>query len=222
MPVPSRDVSDRVVRRSAVRPGGRTADRTGRRSRGCSKGRGLCLTLVGTAAALALTACSGGGSAPSPLAPATTDSTAATATVSESGGPQGLAVPGIPDPCGLLPVDQVIQTAHIPDNAKTGAVASNSGGRSCAYNAGHPDAVTISLTAVTNAGFDAFRATIPANTVTDLPGLGQEAYRSSQTPGVVDVFKNGFDLNVAVIHADSDASASGDAKALAALLVAKL
>ncbi|NUR63763.1 MAG: DUF3558 family protein [Catenulispora sp.] len=203
MPVPSRDVPARAVRRSADRYS--------------------CLALVGAAAlTLTLTACSGGGSAPSPLASTTSDAPGATASASVSGGPQGLAVPGIPDPCGLLTPDQVLQAAHIPDNAKTGAVASNSGGRSCAYNSGHPDAVTISLTAVTKAGFDAFRATIPANTVTDMPGLGQEAYRSSQTPGVVDVFKNGFDLNVAVIHADSDASASGDAKALATLLVAKL
>jgi hypothetical protein len=209
MPVPSRDVPDRVLRRSVC-----FADRL--------SGRSPYLALIGAAAALALAACSSGGSAPPPLLASSSDPSGATATVSVSGGPQGLAVPGIPDPCGLLPVDQVIQTTHIPDNSKTGAVASNSGGRSCAYNSGHPDAVTISLTAVTKAGFDAFRATIPANTVTDLPGLGQEAYRSSQTPGVVDVFKNGFDLNVAVIHADSDASASGDAKALAALLVAKL
>lgn len=75
---------------------------------------------------------------------------------------------------------------------------------------------------MTKAGFDAFRATIPANTVTDLPGVGQEAYRSSQTPGVVDVFKNGFDLNISVLHQDSDASASADAKALAVLVVAKV
>ncbi|GAA1975744.1 hypothetical protein GCM10009838_39960 [Catenulispora subtropica] len=169
-----------------------------------------------------MSACSSGSSTPPQAAPTSSDPTPATPTGSVSGGPQGLAVPGIPDPCALLSADQVIQIAHIPSNAKSGAVASSSGGRSCAYNAGHPDAVTISLTTVTKAGFDAFRATIPANTVTDLPGLGQEAYKSSQTPGVVDVFKNGFDLNVSVLHQDSDASASGDAKALAVLLVAKI
>jgi hypothetical protein len=179
---------------------------------------------AGTAAALlaVLTACGGSGSTPPQTTPTSTDSTTATGTDAPSGGPQGLAVPGIPDPCALLPADQVGKVGHIPDGAKSGAVASNSGGRSCAFNPGHPDAVTISLTAVTKAGFDAFRATIPANTVTDLPGLGQEAYRTSQTPGVIDVFKNGFDLNISVIHADSDASASADAKALATLLVAKL
>lgn len=177
---------------------------------------------MSTAAALALAACSGGGSAPPQSASTSTDSSPATASGTANGGPQGLAVPGIPDPCALLSADQVIQVAHIPSNAKSGAVASNSGGRSCAYNSGHPDAVTISLTAVTKAGFDAFRATIPANTVTDLPGVGQEAYRSSQTPGVVDVFKNGFDLNISVLHQDSDASASADAKALAVLVVAKV
>jgi hypothetical protein len=181
----------------------------------------LASTAAALIAAASLTACGGGSSAPQ-TASTSTDSTTATATDASSGGPQGLAVPGIPDPCALLPADQVGKVAHIPDGAKSGAVPSSSGGRSCAFNHGHPDAVTISLTAVTKAGFDAFRATIPANTVTDLPGLGQEAYRTSQTPGVIDVFKNGFDLNISVIHADSDASASGDAKALAALLVAKL
>ncbi|NUP50410.1 MAG: DUF3558 family protein [Catenulispora sp.] len=202
MPVPRRDVPDRAVPRSA--------DRSAR------------LALAGAAAALVLAACSNGSSTPPSSAAAASDPSPATASTSESGGPQGLAVPGVPDPCALLSADQVIQATHIPDNSKNGPVASSSGGRSCAFNSGHPSAVTISLTAVTKAGFDAFRATIPANTVTDVPGLGQEAYRSSQTPGVIDVFKNGFDLNVAVLHADSDASASADAKALAALLVAKL
>ncbi|MFD0639423.1 hypothetical protein ACFQ9X_55430 [Catenulispora yoronensis] len=158
----------------------------------------------------------------SPAAPPTTSAATPATPATAGGGPQGLAVPGIPDPCALLSADQVIQVAHIPAGAKSGAVASSSGGRSCAYNSGHPSAATISLTAVTKAGFDAFRQTIPAGTITDLPGLGQEAYRSSQTPGVVDVFKNGFDLNISVIHADSDASASADAKALAVLVVAKL
>ena len=82
--------------------------------------------------------------------------------------------------------------------------------------------MTISLTGVTKSGFDAFRATIPAGTVSSVPGLGDEAYRSSQTPGVIDVYKNGFDLNVAVIHADSYASASDDAKAVAQAAVGKI
>jgi hypothetical protein len=183
-------------------------------------------TIYATAAlalslSLSLSAC-GGDSTPPPLAPVATDSAAAPATATATGDAQGFVVPGVPDPCGLVSADQVAQIAHLPDGSKSGAIASNSGGRSCAYNAGHPDMVTVSLTGVTKAGFDAFRATIPSGTITDLPGLGQEAYRSSQTPGVVDVYKNGFDLNIAVIHADSYASASTDAKALAQQAVAKL
>jgi hypothetical protein len=166
-----------------------------------------------------LSAC-GGDSTPPPLAPVATDSTAPASTA--TGSAQGFVVPGVPDPCGLLPADQVVQIAHLPDGSKSGAIASTSGGRSCAYNAGHPDMVTISLTGVTKSGFDAFRATIPAGTVSNVPGLGDEAYRSSQTPGVIDVYKHGFDLNVAVIHADTYASATDDAKAVAQAAVGKL
>ena len=174
----------------------------------------LALSLSAT-----LSAC-GGDSTPPPLAPVATNSS--TATADATGTAQGFVVPGVPDPCGLVTADQVVQIGHLPDTTKSGAIASNSGGRSCAYNAGHPDMVTISLTGVTKAGFDSFRATIPASTVTDVSGLGEEAYKSSQTPGVIDVYKNGFDLNIAVIHADSYASASEDAKALAQAAVGKL
>lgn len=177
------------------------------------------------AAALALTvsvtlsAC-GGDSTPPPLDPvATVSSTAATDATSSA---QGFVVPGVPDPCGLIPADTVADIGHLPDGSRSGAIASTSGGRSCAYNSGHPDTVTISLTGVTKAGFDAFRATIPSSTITSISGIGDEAYKSSQTPGVIDVYKNGFDLNIAVIHADSYASASDDAKALAQAAVGKL
>ncbi|ACU77624.1 hypothetical protein Caci_8811 [Catenulispora acidiphila DSM 44928] len=175
-------------------------------------------------AALALTvsatssAC-GGDSTPPPLAPVATGSTSAGGATASA---QGFVVPGVPDPCALLSADQVVQIAHLPDGVKSGAIASTSGGRSCAYNAGHPDTVTISLTAVTKSGFDAFRATIPAGTVTAIPNLGDEAYRSTQTPGVIDVYKHGFDLNIAVIHADSYASATDDAKAVALAAVGKV
>ncbi|WP_194894191.1 DUF3558 family protein [Catenulispora pinisilvae] len=165
-----------------------------------------------------LSAC-GGGSTPPPLSPVASGSSSGAAA---TGSAQGFVVPGVPDPCGLIPADQVANIGHLPDGSKSGAIASMSGGRSCAYNSGHPDMVTISLTAVTKGGFDAFRATIPASTITDVSGLGDEAYRSSQTPGVIDVFKNGFDLNIAVIHADSYASASDDAKALAQAAVGKV
>lgn len=166
-----------------------------------------------------LSAC-GGGSAPPPLAPVASGSSSAAAA--GTGTAQGFVVPGVPDPCGLIPADQVANLGHLPDGSKSGAIASSSGGRSCAYNSGHPDMVTISLTAVSRGGFDAFRASIPAGAVTDVPGLGEEAYRSSQTPGVIDVYKGGFDLNIAVIHADSYASASEDAKALAQAAVGKV
>ena len=146
-------------------------------------------------------------STPPPLDPVATGSAAPSAS-DAAADPQGLAVPGVPDPCALLSASQVIEIAHLPANSRSGPIVSNSGGRSCVYNSGHPSMATISLTAVTKAGFDAFRATIPANTVSDLPGLGQEAYRSSQTPGVVDVFKNGFDLNISVVHADRKPSAA--------------
>jgi len=162
----------------------------------------------------------GGDSTPPPLEPVASSSSAAGGDA--TGSAQGFVVPGVPDPCGLISADQVAQIGHLPDGAKSGAIASNSGGRSCAYNAGHPSMVTISLTGVTKSGFDAFRATIPANTVTAIPGIGDEAYKSSQTPGVIDVYKNGFDLNIAVIHADSYASASDDAKALAQAAVGKV
>lgn len=182
-------------------------------------------TVLAAAAVLALTmsvtlsAC-GGDSTPPPLAPVASDSSAAPSNA--TGSAQGFVVPGVPDPCGLITPDQVAQIGHLPDGSKSGAVASTSGGRSCAYNSGHPDTVTISLTGVTKSGFDAFRATIPSGTVTAIPGLGEEAYRSSQTPGVIDVYKHGFDLNIAVIHADSYASASDDAKALAQAAVGKV
>lgn len=173
----------------------------------------LALTLSAT-----LSGC-GAGSTPPPLDPVSSGaSTAGAAT----GSAQGFVVPGVPDPCGLLSASQVTDIGHLPDGSKSGATSSSSGGRSCAYNAGHPDMVTISLTAVTKSGFDAFRATIPASTVTNLAGLGEEAYRSSQTPGVIDVYKAGFDLNIAVIHADTYASASEDAKALAQAAVKKV
>ena len=182
-------------------------------------------TIVATAA-LALTvsatlsAC-GGDSTPPPLAPVATGSASASASDATANA-QGFVVPGVPDPCALLSADQVVQIAHLPDGVKSGAIASTSGGRSCAYNSGHPDTVTISLTAVTKSGFDAFRATIPASTVTAIPNLGDEAYRSTQTPGVIDVYKHGFDLNIAVIHADTYASATDDAKAVALAAVGKV
>ena len=175
----------------------------------------LALTL-----SAALSGC-GGDSTPPPLEPVASGSSGGSSDA--TGGAQGFVVPGVPDPCALIPGDQVVSIGHLPgDGSKPVPVASNSGGRSCAYNPGHPSMVTISLTGVTKAGFDAFRATIPAGTVSEIAGLGQEAYRSSQTPGVIDVFKNGFDLNIAVIHADSYASASDDAKALAQAAAGKL
>jgi hypothetical protein len=174
----------------------------------------LALTLSAT-----LSGC-GGDSTPPPLEPVASGSAAGAGA--PTGSAQGFVVPGVPDPCALVPADQVVSIGHLPsDGLKPVPVESNSGGRSCAYNPGHPSMVTISLTGVTKAGFDSFRATIPAATVTQLPGLGQEAYRSSQTPGVIDVYKNGFDLNVAVVHADSYASATDDAKALAQAAVGK-
>lgn len=178
-------------------------------------GAALALTLSAT-----LSAC-GGDSTPPPLEPVATNSSTAPSG-NATGSAEGFVVPGVPDPCALISADQVMSIGHLPDGSKSGAVESNSGGRSCAYNPGHPDTVTISLTGVTKAGFDAFRATIPAGTVSSVSGLGEEAYRSSQTPGVIDVYKNGFDLNIAVIHADSYASASDDAKALAQAAVGKL
>lgn len=180
---------------------------------------------VFAAAALALTVSvalsgCGGDSTPPPLEPVASGSSTGPSATDTA---QGFVVPGVPDPCALIPGDQVVQIGHLPeDGAKPVPVQSNSGGRSCAYNPGHPSMVTISLTGVTKAGFDAFRATIPPGSVSEVPGLGQEAYRSSQTPGVIDVFKNGFDLNIAVVHADSYASASEDAKALAQAAVGKL
>jgi hypothetical protein len=185
----------------------------------CISSKILATAALALTLSLSLSAC-GGDSTPPPLEPVATGSTTATAT--DSGTAQGFVVPGVPDPCALVSADQVVQIAHLPDTSRSGAIASNSGGRSCAFNSGHPDMVIISLTGVTKAGFDAFRATIPSGTVTDLSGLGQEAYRSSQTPGVIDVYKNGFDLNISVIHADSYASASADAKALAEQAVTKL
>ena len=175
----------------------------------------VIVTVAGTAG------CGGGKS--SPAAAAQTTATGASATPSATPDPAaaGLAVPGIPDPCGLLDPADVFKTAHIPVTAKSGAVASAGGGRSFAYNAGHPNAATISLTAVSKAGFDAFRQ-LATGGVTDLPGIGQEAYRTSQPPGVVDVYKNGFDINVYVINADSNSQAIADAKALAALVAPKL
>jgi hypothetical protein len=178
------------------------------------------ITVIVTVAAAA--GCGGGKSSPSAAA-AQTATTAPSGTPSATPDPAagGLAVPGIPDPCGLLNPADVFKAAHIPSSAKSGAVASAGGGRSCAYNTGHPNAATISLTAVSKAGFDAFRQ-LASGGVTDLPGIGQEAYRTSQTPGVVDVFKNGFDINVYVINADSSTQAVADAKALAALVAPKL
>jgi hypothetical protein len=130
-------------------------------------------------------------------------------------------VPGIPDPCALITPDKVLAAANIDPSARSGPAAAAAGGRSCAYNSGHPDSATISLTPVSKAGFDAFRQ-LAAGTITDLSGIGQEAYRSSQTPGGVDVFKNGFDLNVWVTHADATSQEIADAKSLAGELAAKL
>src|SRR5882762_7373198 len=111
---------------------------------------------------VALSAC-GGDSTPPPLEPVASGSSSAPNDA--TGSAQGFVVPGVPDPCGLISADQVTQIGHLPDGSKSGAIASNSGGRSCAYNPGHPDTVTISLTGVSKAGFDAFRATIPAGTI---------------------------------------------------------
>lgn len=181
-------------------------------------------TAVGLLTALGATACGGssgvtsaGGTSPTSAGSAAS----ASASSSASSVSAGLAVPGIPDPCALLSASQIITVAHLPSDSRSGAVASPTGGRSCAYDPGHPSQVTVSLTPVSKAGFDAFRQSAQG-TITDLPGIGQEAYKSSQTPGVVDVYKNGFDLNVYVIHADTVDSASADAKALALLLAAKL
>jgi hypothetical protein len=184
-------------------------------------------TAVGLLTALGVTGCGGSsGVTPtagaSPASGASADPSAeAAASASASSVAAGLAVPGIPDPCALLPATQIITVAHLPSDSRSGAVASATGGRSCAYDPGHPSQATVSLTPVSKAGFDAFRQSAQG-TITDLPGIGQEAYKSSQTPGVVDVYKNGFDLNVYVIHADTADSASADAKALAQLLAAKL
>jgi hypothetical protein len=186
-------------------------------------------TAVGLLTALGVAGCGGssgaaGASGPSPSSAASVDPSAAASAAAASTAATvaaGLAVPGIPDACALLSADQIITVAHLPSDSRSGAVASPTGGRSCAYDPGHPSQVTISLTPVSKAGFDAFRQSAQG-TITDLPGIGQEAYKSSQTPGVVDVFKNGFDLNVYVIHADTADSASADAKALAQLLAAKL
>lgn len=193
-------------------------------------------TAVGLLTVLGTAACggsSGGGSAAGtspdatavpggPSSPGVSGSASGSAGASSAppSAAAGLAVPGIPDPCSLLPAATIIKVAHLPASTRTGAVASAAGGRSCQYNQGHPSQVTVSLTPVSKAGFDAFRQL--AQGVTDLPGIGQEAYKSSQTPGVVDVFKSGFDLNVYVIHADTSDSASADAKALAVLLAAKV
>ena len=188
------------------------------RPAGCPRSTVFAAAVAATLS-VTLSAC-GGDSTPPPLAPVASGSTSAAGDA--PGSAQGFVVPGVPDPCGLIPPDQVAQIGHLPDGSKSGAIASNSGGRSCAYNPGHPDMGTISLTGVTKAGFDAFRATIPASTITAIPGIGDEAYKSSQTPGVIDVYKNGFDLNIAVVHADSYASASDDAKALAQAAVGKV
>ena len=179
----------------------------------------LATAAIAATLSVTLSGC-GGDSTPPPLEPVASGSS--TAPGGATGSAQGFVVPGVPDPCALITPAQVAQIGHLPDGSKSGAIASNSGGRSCAYNSGHPSMVTISLTGVTKSGFDAFRATIPANTITAIPGIGDEAYKSSQTPGVIDVYKNGFDLNIAVIHADSYASASDDAKALAQAAVGKV
>ena len=159
----------------------------------------------------------GGNSSASTQQTAPTSQSAVALATSSSAPP---VVPGIPDPCALLPIAKVLTLAEIYTDVKYGPVTASAGGRACGYNGGRPDAVTISLTPVSKAGFDAFRQLAPG-TVTDLSG-GQEAYRSSQTPGVVDVFKDGFDLNVWVIHASSDSQAVTDAKALAEELAPKI
>ena len=166
--------------------------------------------------------CGGGKSTPAAAA-TQTSTTAASATPSATPDPAaaGLAVPGDQRERGLRDLAGVGKTAHIPFTARGGVVFLAGAARSCAYNAGHPNAATISLTAVSKAGFDAFRQ-LATGGVTDLPGIGQEAYRTSQTPGVVDVYKSGFDINVYVINADSSAQAVADAKALAALVAPKL
>lgn len=164
-----------------------------------------------------------GGSSSTPAVPVQTSDPGPTGTATASGDPgaTGLAVPGIPDPCGVVPAADLLKAAHLDPVSKSGAVPAAGGGRSCAYNPGHADSMTIALTPVSKAGFDAFRQ-IAHGSVTDLPGVGDEAYRTSQTPGVVDAYKNGFDVNVSVSHVDSSASASADAKAVALLLVAKI
>jgi hypothetical protein len=172
-------------------------------------------------AAVSTAGCSGSSSSPGSTVQTPEVSQTTTTQSSADSAATGLAVPGIPDPCALVPVADMLKAAHLDANSKAGAVPAAGGGRSCTFNPGHPDSVTIALTPVSKAGFDAFRQ-IAHGTVTDLPGLGDEAYRTSQTPSVVDVYKNGFDLNVYVSHVDSAASASGDAKAVAALVVPKL
>ena len=187
---------------------------------------GLLTALGRPAAAVPPARRSAAGTGPDPAAsgaprPRRRAAAAAASASASSSAAAGLAVPGIPDPCSLLSGAQIIKVAHLPSDSRSGAVASPTGGRSCAYDPGHPSQATVSLTPVSKAGFDAFRQSAQG-TITDLPGIGQEAYKSSQTPGVVDVYKNGFDLNVYVIHADTADSASADAKALAQLLAAKL
>jgi hypothetical protein len=179
----------------------------------------VAITVIVTAAGAA--GCGGSSTPTAGAAQSPAVGAAVTATATPDPAAVGLAVPGVPDPCGLVAAADVLKAAHIPVNAKSGAVQAAGGGRSCAYNAGHPNAATISLTAVSKAGFDAFRQ-LAAGGLTDLPGIGQEAYRTSQTPGVVDVYKNGFDINIDVINADSSSQATADAKALAVLVAPKL
>ena len=172
-------------------------------------------------AAVSTAGCSGGSSGSADVIQTPEVSATATTQASADGAATGLAVPGIPDPCALVPAADLLKAAHLDDGSKSGAVPAAGGGRSCAYNSGHPDSLTIALTPVSKAGFDAFRA-IAHGSMTDVPGVGEEAYRTSQTPGVLDVFKNGFDINVYVSHVDSSSEAIADAKAVALLVAAKV
>jgi hypothetical protein len=172
----------------------------------------------GFAALTALAGC-GGGSTPSSTSSSISTNTVGATASSQT--PDPLAVPGIPDPCALLPAAQVLTLTHIATTAKIGSVASAAGGRTCAFNKDRPDELQVSLTPVSKAGFDAYRA-LAQGKLTDLKGIGQEAYSSSDTPGVVDVFTNGFDLNVWVTHATDATQEIDDAKALAAALAVKI
>lgn len=184
--------------------------------------RGRKAAAVSGIVAVIVTAVAGcGGGSAGPHAQSTAAAQSATAGAAASSAAPDLAVPGIPDPCALLAPVKVLGDANIELTAKSAAVQAAGGGRSCAYNPGRPDQVTISLTPISKASFDTFR-NVAQGKITDLPGVGQEAYWSSQTPGVIDVLVGGFDLNVWVIHADSTTQSIADAKTLAVELAPKV